>query len=358
MRSRRQRNQSLRSWQRQAPPPEFGQASRRALREPDEAGLDAAPTRSSREDASTASQAEPGSRIKPNWAMRALTYGARQLYLKFKIRVRQWGHLPAERGATVLITNHQHMDEGETITARTFFLHPWKPLVMCNSRRTFETGFIAARLPWSARFTRGLNLSGLWARYSILPIENHLHSRPLISLAEELMAAHGDLSLEAILPAETVASLGLEGCVLSDLWKLANFDARSELGEGGSSQAALPARSTRETSARSPSVTSRPSSIACEPEQRFTLRPKATSATTAACVSCARESSTPFPPLPISGCARSLTTLSRTAGCQCCIAFSLRRRRRSRHRACCGAAGHELRALGHVSGRRPGDVHC
>lgn len=155
--------------------------------------------------------------------MMAIAYGVRQLYLTLKIRVRQWGHLPANRGATVLVTNHQHMDEGETITARTFFLHPWKPLVMCNSRRTFETGFIAARLPGSARFTRGLNLSGLWARFSILPIENHLSSRPLISLAEEILDAHGDLTLDTILPDETVASLGLEGRSLSDLWKLEYF---------------------------------------------------------------------------------------------------------------------------------------
>jgi hypothetical protein len=163
--------------------------------------------------------------MKPSWSLLAVTYGARQFYIQFRMRVRQWGHLPAERGATVLITNHQHIDEGETITARTFFLHPWKPLLMCNSRRTFETGFIAARLPWSARFTRGVNLSGLWARYGIFPIENHLFSRPLISLAEELRAAHGDLRLEAVLPAESLAPLGLEGRGLSDLWKLDYFMA-------------------------------------------------------------------------------------------------------------------------------------
>jgi hypothetical protein len=161
--------------------------------------------------------------MKPSWAMMAVAYGVRQLYLQFKIRVRQWGHLPAKRGATVLITNHQHMDEGETITARTFFLHPWKALVMCNSRRTFETGFIAARLPWSARFTRGVNLSGLWARFSILPIENHLFSRPLISIAEELRATHGDLPIEAIVHADTLAPLGLDARSLSDLWRLDNF---------------------------------------------------------------------------------------------------------------------------------------
>ncbi|HEY5425744.1 MAG TPA: hypothetical protein VIJ77_04265 [Candidatus Tumulicola sp.] len=155
--------------------------------------------------------------------MMATAYGVRQMYMNFKIHVRQWGHLPAKRGATVLITNHQHMDEGEMITARTFLRHPWKPLFMCNSRRTFETGFIAARLPWTARFTRGVNLTGLWDCFSILPIENHLFSRPLVSLVEELRAAHGDLGLDAILPDETLASLELDGRVFSDLWKLENF---------------------------------------------------------------------------------------------------------------------------------------
>ncbi|MGA8576854.1 MAG: hypothetical protein WB609_14360 [Candidatus Cybelea sp.] len=161
--------------------------------------------------------------MKPNWTLTAITYGVRQVYLSFKMRVRQWGHLPAERGATVLITNHQHMDEGEMVTARTFLLHPRKPLVMCNSRRTFETGFIAWQMPWTGWFTRSLNLSGLWAAYNILPIENHLFSRPLISLAEELRSAHGDLPLEAILPAEALEPLRLKGRLLSDLWKPVNF---------------------------------------------------------------------------------------------------------------------------------------
>jgi hypothetical protein len=162
--------------------------------------------------------------MRPNWTMTAITYSVRQLYLSFKMRVRQWGHLPAERGATVLITNHQHMDEGEMVTARTFLRHPWQPLVMCNSRRTFETGFIAWQMPWTAWFTRGLNLSRLWAAYNILPIENHLFSRPLISLAEEVRSAHGDFRLEAMLPAEVLEPLGLGGSVLSDLWQPANFE--------------------------------------------------------------------------------------------------------------------------------------
>ena len=161
--------------------------------------------------------------MKPNWTLRATAYCVRQGYLFFKIRVRHWGNLPAERGSTVLITNHQHEIEGEMVTARTFLRDPWKPLAMCNSRRTFETGFIAMELPWTAWFTRGVNLSGLWAAFSVLPIENHLFSRPLISLGEELRAAHGDLALETILPSETLEPLGLEGSMLSDLWKPADF---------------------------------------------------------------------------------------------------------------------------------------
>jgi hypothetical protein len=161
--------------------------------------------------------------MKPTWLMLATTYTTRQLYMKFIMRIRQWGQLPAKRGATVLITNHQYIDEGEIITARTFLRHPWKPLAMCNSRRTFETGFIATVWPWSMRLTRNLNLSGLWDWYGVLPIENHLFSRPLISLAEELRAAHGDLALDAILPSEVLVPLGLDGCLLSDLWKVDYF---------------------------------------------------------------------------------------------------------------------------------------
>ncbi len=161
--------------------------------------------------------------MRPNWTLQAVTYSVRQTYLAFKVRIRQWGHLPVKRGATVLITNHQYLDEGEIVVGRTFLLHPWKPLAMCNSRRTFETGFIATAIPWTAWFTRRLNLSGLWAGYRVLPIENHLFSRPLISLAEDLRAVHGDLRLDAILPRETLEPLGLEARVLSDLWKPADF---------------------------------------------------------------------------------------------------------------------------------------
>ena len=142
----------------------------------------------------------------------------RRWYLPTKIRVRQWGALPVPRGATVLITNHQHVDEGEMVYARTYLKHPHIPIVAVNSRRTFETGFFAARMPWTAPLTRRLNPSWLWHRFGLLPIENHLHSRALISLAEEVRAKHGDVTLDTILPEDVLAKLDLSGRSLADLW--------------------------------------------------------------------------------------------------------------------------------------------
>jgi hypothetical protein len=147
----------------------------------------------------------------------------RQCYLSFKIRIRQWGGLPARRGPTILITNHQFMDEGEIVTSRTFLRHPWIMQIMVNARRTFETGFFAERLPWTAPFLRRYNASGLWESFGILPVENHLFSRTLLTLAEEIRAVHGDLALEDVLPAERVAELRLAGRRLSDLWSMRSF---------------------------------------------------------------------------------------------------------------------------------------
>jgi hypothetical protein len=161
--------------------------------------------------------------VKPSRLLLFLATGPRRLYIPFKIRIRQWGVLPHPRGPVVLITNHQHVDEGETVFSRTFLRHPGVPIVAVNSRRTFETGFFAARLPWTAPFMRRVNPSGLWLRLSLLPIENHLYSRPLISFAEEIRAKHGDLSLDAILPDEVLAALDLRGRGLADLWTPAFF---------------------------------------------------------------------------------------------------------------------------------------
>jgi len=161
--------------------------------------------------------------VKPNPLMLYTACTVRRFYLPSKMRIRQWGALPGPRGPTVLVTNHQHVDEGEIVYSRTYLKHPHVPLIAVNSRRTFETGFFAARLPWTAPLTRRLNPTGLWLRFGLLPIENHLHSRALISLAEEIRATHGDLPLATILPEHVLANLDLSGRQLADLWTPAYF---------------------------------------------------------------------------------------------------------------------------------------
>jgi hypothetical protein len=162
--------------------------------------------------------------MKANPVIQYLSCNARNLYLPFKIRIRQWGELPAKRKSALLITNHQHVDEGEIVFTRTYLKHPQIPMLAVNSRRTFETGFFAARLPWTAPFTRKLNPSALWYSLGLLPIENHLHSRALISLAEEIKQKHGDLPLDAFLPGDLIEQLDLSGHTLGELWTPALFE--------------------------------------------------------------------------------------------------------------------------------------
>jgi hypothetical protein len=156
--------------------------------------------------------------VKSNPAMQYAAAAARRGFFLFNRRIRHWGALPSRRGPTVLITNHQHEDEGEVIFSSTFMRNPAIPMIAVNSRRTFETGFFAARIPWTAPLTRTINASGFWLRCGILPIENHLHSRPLRSLAEEVRAKHGDLPLATILPDDALAALDLSGRSIADLW--------------------------------------------------------------------------------------------------------------------------------------------
>jgi hypothetical protein len=163
--------------------------------------------------------------MKPSRVMIGTTAIVRGLNHAFKLRVRQWGRLPVDRGPTVLIANHQHEDESETIVERIFLQGPWQPIPTANSRRMFETGFFATRLPWTAPFTRTLNPGGLFTRLGFMPIENQLSARPLISLAEEIRGAHGDVPLEEILPAATLEKLGLQGRHVGELWSPALFTA-------------------------------------------------------------------------------------------------------------------------------------
>jgi MFS family permease len=127
----------------------------------------------------------------------ALTTAIRQPLITAHVRVRQWGRLPFRRGATVLIANHQHEDESEIVVERTFAQGPWRAAYTASSRRMYEPGFFATRMPWLG-FMRGVNAGPLFLALGMLPLENELAARPLRSLAHAVRAQHGDLPLELV----------------------------------------------------------------------------------------------------------------------------------------------------------------
>ena len=127
-----------------------------------------------------------------------LTSAIRQPLVAMRFRVRQWGRLPVRRGPTVLIANHQHEDESEIVVERAYVQGRGRPLFTASSRRMYERGFFAVRMPWLAPLMRGVNAGPLFVALGMLPLENELSARPLRSLAETLQATHGDLPCELV----------------------------------------------------------------------------------------------------------------------------------------------------------------
>ncbi|MDQ6944094.1 MAG: MFS transporter [Candidatus Eremiobacteraeota bacterium] len=128
----------------------------------------------------------------------ALTCAIRQPLIACNVRVRQWGRLPRRRGPALLIANHQHEDESEIVVERTFLQGPWRPAFTASSRRMYEPGFFATRMPWLAPLMRGVNAGPLFVALGMLPLENELAVRPLRSLAYAVHARHGDLPLDVV----------------------------------------------------------------------------------------------------------------------------------------------------------------
>ncbi len=148
----------------------------------------------------------------------------RGTWWRFRMRVRQWGRLPLRRGPTVLVANHQHEDESEIICERAWQQGPWRrPIYTASSRRMYEPGFFATRLP-ALRFARTWNAGPMFMALGLLPLENELSSRPFGSLAFDISRRHGDLPLAEIFRDDALALVpGAERC--SDLAQPAFFEA-------------------------------------------------------------------------------------------------------------------------------------
>jgi MFS family permease len=135
-------------------------------------------------------------------------------------RVRSWGRLPRRRGPTLIVANHQHDFESPAIvSATTVQSGSWRhPIFTASSRRMYEPGFFADRLPWLRFLLRRVNAGQLFITLGMLPLENELGSRALASFAFSVQQRHGPVPLEVVFD-ERVTERFPPGTTTSDLWR-------------------------------------------------------------------------------------------------------------------------------------------
>lgn len=150
-------------------------------------------------------------------------------YYRTAYRIRSWGRLPVRRGPTLIVINHQHDIESALIVATLSITGlAWRyPIFTVSSRRMWEPDFLAQRIPWIRPMVRGLNFGSLFAAMGMQPIENELHSKPLLSLAHMLFQRHGDLPLNEVFRETVLERLPPQVTMLSDALKPAHSQAAS-----------------------------------------------------------------------------------------------------------------------------------
>ncbi len=147
-------------------------------------------------------------------------------YYRVAYRTRAWGSLPRKRPASLLVANHQHEMESVIIVGdQTIRSLSWRrPINTISSRRMWEPGFFAERIPWLRPLFRTANLGWFFAGLGLQPIENELHSRPFVSIAYTLTQLHGDLPAAQVFRERALARIPNVASV-RDLLAPANFDA-------------------------------------------------------------------------------------------------------------------------------------
>lgn len=134
------------------------------------------------------------------WPLRFAAVTTNYAFVRIAYRVRHWGNIPRKRGPTLIVANHQHDLESMTIVTTTGVEYgPWRnPVFTASSRRMYEPGFLAERLPWLAPLLRPFNFGPLFVALGMLPLENQLSSRDLFSLAWTVEQRHGPLALSDV----------------------------------------------------------------------------------------------------------------------------------------------------------------
>ena len=145
-------------------------------------------------------------------------------YHRVAYSIRGWGNLPHRRGAALVVANHQHEIESPIIVAElTLSSFEWRfPIFTVSSRRMWEPGFLAMRVPW-LHFLRGVGLGPLFEAIGLQPIENELQSRPIVGFAHTFEARHGDLPVSAVFRERLIERFPSDVRTLSDLLSPAHF---------------------------------------------------------------------------------------------------------------------------------------
>lgn len=146
-------------------------------------------------------------------------------------RIRRWGRLPWRRGTTIVYCNHQNDLDTIAGPVQLQVDGPWnRPIYSSGSRRMFEPGFMAMRLPWARSLLRNMTAARLFSALGITPIENELRTRSLMSLAWNVYARHGNLTLGAIFGHDALATFGVpESLTTEALFTRRWFGASQEM---------------------------------------------------------------------------------------------------------------------------------
>jgi len=161
------------------------------------------------------------------WAvpLRAMAVVSNYVWDHTAYRVRRWGGVPRRRGPALIVANHQHDFESPAIVSTmTVECGPWRhPIFTASSRRMYEPGFLAERLPWLGVLLRRVNAGPLFVALGMLPLENELAARGMAAFAFAAQRRHGVLPLDEIFD-ERVASRFPPGTSSADLYKRDLFD--------------------------------------------------------------------------------------------------------------------------------------
>jgi len=160
----------------------------------------------------------------PLWAvpLRLLIASVVWVYLRFAYHIEFAGHLPLRRGATLIVSNHQHDLDGMVAPAWLTLAGPWRhPVYYAASQRMFEPGFLATRLPKILHpLLYRLNAAGFFQVLGVLPIENQPLLRPLSSFGYAVRKTRGNLALDEVFTPEALRDFDLKPKErLGALWK-------------------------------------------------------------------------------------------------------------------------------------------